>query len=137
MSEMHLSIALLLSVSSANSTPDQTGDARLLLTFVDAVKRGEYKVAEAMLTPRAFVGDYTQSKATSFAEFANYARACQLRRLDVVTGVGKRRMPMGVKWSCPYPEGERDASFWFDGERISRIGWGKPLVIKILPAKTR
>ena len=129
-----LTAAVLFSAQAASYAPDQTSDARLLLNFVDAVKRGAMKEAEMMLAPGAFVGNYAQKKPTTVAEFAVYARACQLRQVDVVTG---SRMPIGVKWLCPYPEYERNASFWFEGQSISRIGWGKPMVIQIPPVKNR
>jgi hypothetical protein len=132
-----LTATLLIPAPATSSVPDQTNDARLVLKFVDAVKRGSIREAETMLRYGAFIGSYDQRKPTAFAEFASYAKECQLQHIILVTGVGGIRMPIGVKWFCPYPQNERDASFWFEGNSISRIGWGKPPVIKPSPVKTR
>jgi hypothetical protein len=129
---------LMLALVSAptQAPPDQSADALLLLNFIDAVKRGQNKEAEALLAPSAFIGDYAQAKRTSFAEFASYARGCKLSKLTLVPSADQR-MPIGAQWFCRYPEGDRSASFWFEDNRISRIGWGKPPVIRVAPLKQK
>ena len=122
---------MLASLSTPTQAPtDQSADALLLLTFIDAVKRGQDKEAEALLTSGAFIGDYGQLRRTSFGEFATYARGCKLSKVTLVPAANQR-MPIGAQWSCRFPEGERSASFWFESNRISRIGWGKPPVIEV------
>jgi len=133
MSIIFASVALMLSAPGVSSGFDQTRDARLVLSFVDAVRRGAFSEAQAMLTPGAFVGDYAQKRATTFVGFADYARACGLSQINVVSWVSARRMPIRVKWRCSSTEGERDAAFWFEGEKISRIGWGRPAVVEAVP----
>ena len=130
-----LALGLLGSVP-AQAPTDQTGDALLLLSFVEAVRLGNDKEAEALLAPGAFIGDYRQLKRTAFSEFASYARDCKLSKLTLVPAADKR-MPIGVQWVCRYPRGNRDASFWFEGKHISRIGWGKPPVVVLPPPKQR
>lgn len=114
---------------------DQTNDAALVLRFADAIRRGADAEAQAMLSPRVFIGDYRQSSRTSLSEFARYARGCSLAKVTLVTNAN-RRMPIGLQWNCRYPEDARTASFWFEGQRISRIGWGEPPVI-VLPSTRR
>jgi hypothetical protein len=127
----HSFLALsLLSAGPTQASTDQTAEALLLLRFLDAVKRGNDKAAEALLAPGAFIGDYRQSERTGFTAFASYARGCKLSKLTLVPSANER-MPIGVQWSCRYPENNRDASFWFHGKRISRVGWGKPPVIVV------
>ena len=121
-----------VSATPADVSTDQTADALLLLTFIEAVSRGDDEDAEALLTSDAYVGDYEQSQRTSFRDFAAYARGCKLSEIGLVPFVDSR-MPIGVTWYCGPLEGERNASFWFEGQRISRIGWGEPVVVK-LPA---
>lgn len=130
MSHLLLTAALLLSSQAPSVAPDQTSDTELLLKFIGAVKRGENQGAQKMIKSGAFVGNYEQTKSSTFLEFANYARECQLSEVTVVPNAKGKRMPIGITWRCPLPEWERSASFWFEGESISRIGWGKPLVVK-------
>lgn len=120
----------LASATPANASDDQTADALLLLTFIETISRGDDEGAEALLTPDAYIGDYEQSRRTSFDDFAIYARECKLSEIGLVPFFDSR-MPIGVTWYCGPLKGERNASFWFEGQRISRIGWGEPVVIKI------
>ena len=129
-----LSAPLLMMVSATAPGSDQTNDARLVLEFVQAAKRGDLDEVLSMLLPDAFIGDYTQKERSSFNEFADYFRACPFLRVSTFPVEG-RRMPVGATWKCRGQGGERHASFWFEGDRISRIGWGQPVVIKI-PATT-
>src|SRR5688500_14302120 len=112
---------------AAASTPltDQSSDLVLVSKFVEALKKGVDKEAQSMLTSDVFIGDYHEKKRSSFAEFAAYARKCQLRKVTLAPISKKHpRMPIGVEWSCPYPDTSRHASFWFAGNQIRRIGWG-------------
>lgn len=133
---MVLWLALAIMGAPAQTPADQTADALLLLTFIDEIRPGSDREAEALLAPGAFVGDYRQSQRTSFSEAASYARACKLSKLTFVPGADER-MPIGAQWFCRFPEGDRSASFWFEGKRITRIAWGKLPVIKIAPLKQR
>ena len=129
-----ISALMLLAVGSAAMAPDQSSDVVLVSKFVEAVKRGADSEAQAMLTADVFIGDYSEKKRSSYPEFAEYARACQLRQLNSVP-IDSRRMPIGVEWRCRGLEPSRHASFWFQGDKIARIGWGPPMVIKIPPVK--
>jgi hypothetical protein len=44
-------------------------------------------------------------------------------------------MPIGAQWNCRSSRANRYASFWFEGERISRIGWGERPVVKKPPVQ--
>lgn len=132
----HPWLALAILIAPGQVPADQTADALLVLNFIDAIRRGDYSEAEALLAPGAFVGDYQQSQRTTFSDFASYARGCKLSKVALVPSSDKR-MPIGTQWLCRYPEGDRHASFWFEGKRISRIGWGKPLLIKSAPPRQR
>ena len=129
--------AALLSTASppVTVTADQTSDASLLLRFLDALEAGRYADARALMASEAFVGDYVQARRTPFKEFAAYARECELDQVDLIPR-GGQKMPIGVQWTCRYPEADRSASFWFEGKRISRIGWGSRLTIRV-PAVPR
>lgn len=131
----HLLAATLLSTATTPPASDQTSDAAQLLAFLDAARRGADHEAQAMLTPDAYIGNYTQTKASSFDEFALYAKGCRLREITLVPTRDNKPMPIGVEWLCKYPEQDRTAAFWIDGGKVSRIGWGKRVTIH-LPLKS-
>jgi hypothetical protein len=123
--------ALLSAATPPVSAPaDQTSDASLLLRFLDLLEAGRSDDAQALLAPGAFVGDYVQARRTPFAQFAAYARDCKLDHVKLVSA-SDQRMPIGVQWTCRYPEVDRNASFWFEGKRISRIGWGSRPTVEV------
>jgi hypothetical protein len=129
-------VAIAASAAAAPST-DQTEDALRVLQFVEAVRRDAPAQAKAMLAPGAFLGDYAQKKQESFEAFAAYGRGCQLKQITLVNVRDNSRMPVGVEWQCRYPEADRFTSFWFEGDRISRIGWGPPPVIRVPGLKSQ
>lgn len=126
--------ALLLMGAATVSTPDQTGDAVLALRFIEAVKNAADAEAQSLLSPGAFLGDYLQQKRGTYEELAGYVRPCQLTRVGVIAlWRNYRPLPIGVEWSCRYPEGKRTASFWLEDNKISRVGWGDPPPTIITP----
>jgi hypothetical protein len=129
-------MAIAASAAAAPST-DQTKDALRVLQFVEAVRGDAPTKAKAMLAPGAFLGDYAQKKRESFEAFAAYGRGCQLKRITLVNVLDNSRMPVGVEWQCRHPEADRSAAFWFEGDRISRIGWGAPVVIRVPGSKSQ
>lgn len=130
-----LPLFALFSIAAQPSTADQTSDALRVVAFVDAVRRGADQDARSMLAPGAFLGDYAQRSRASYEEFATYSRACQLRQIRLVNVRDRSRMPVGVEWQCRYPEPDRYASFWFEDNRISRVGWGPPPVVRAPSAR--
>jgi hypothetical protein len=125
--------AALLSTASTSPVSDQTSDAAQLLAFLDATKRNADGKAQAMLTSDAYIGNYIQTKTSSFEEFARYSRECRLREIILVPTRDNKPMPIGVEWLCKYPEQDRAASFWFEGGKIARIGWGERITIDLSP----
>lgn len=112
---------------------DQSSDAAAVAAFIAAIRRADRNAAIALLTKDTYLGDNAQTERASIDEFAEYFRDCRLSTIRVVAG--EARLPVGVTWRCAYPRGDRDASFWFSGKKISRIGWGPPAVIKIIPVR--
>jgi hypothetical protein len=130
-----LSLLAAAAASQPPPTVDQTPDALLLLRFVDAVKRGDDREARSLLAPTAFLGDYAQRNRSSYEALAAYARACRLKEIRLVNSRRGSRMPIGVEFVCPHPDPDRFASFWFEGSRISRIGWGTPPMVRVPQAR--
>jgi hypothetical protein len=129
-------MAFAVTLAAAPST-DQTGDALRVLQFLEAVRGGAPAKAKAMISPGTFLGDYAQKKRESFEAFAAYGGGCQLKQITLANVRDNSRMPVGVEWQCRYPEANRTASFWFEGDRISRIGWGTPPVVRVPSPKSQ
>lgn len=134
-----LTLPLIVIAVTAAVTPsaDQTGDALRVLEFIHAVRGDAPTEAKAMLAPGAFLGDYAQKEEESFESFAAYARGCQLKQIKLVNVRDNSRMPVGVEWQCQHPDAKRSASFWFAGDRINRIGWGEPVIVRIRDSTSR
>jgi len=137
MSMLTLTLIAIAASSVAAPSTDRTRDALRVVQFIEAVRGDAPTEAKAMLAPGAYLGDYTQKKRESFEAFAAYARGCQLKRITLVNVRDNSRMPVGVEWQCRHPEADRSASFWFEGDRISRIGWGAPVVIRVPSSKSQ
>jgi hypothetical protein len=132
-------LPLIAMAASAASTPsaDQTDNALRVLQFIEAMRGDAPAKAKTMLAPGAFLGDYGQRKRESFEAFAAYGRGCQLKQITIVNVRDDSRMPVGVEWQCRHPEANRFASFWFEGDRISRIGWGAPAIVRLPGSKSQ
>lgn len=114
---------------------DQTADVALVARYLDLVRSGKDSGALLVAAP-ALIDSKTQ-QPRPLAEFAVYANACQIKEIRAVPVSGHSRMPIGVTWGCgPHAMQERSASFWFEGERISKISWGEPMVITVAPMPT-
>jgi hypothetical protein len=135
MSMLLLPLIAIAAPAAAAPLTDQTADALRVLQFVEALRRDAPEEARAMLTPTAFLGDYAQTKREGFEAFAAYGRGCQLKQISLVNVRDNRRMPVGVEWQCRHPEANRSASFWFERDRISRIGWGPPAIVRVPAVK--
>jgi hypothetical protein len=116
-------IALVQSPQSA-AVPDQTSDALVVASLLEALRAGDSERVVTVLAPTATFDGQTGSKEDSLDRLAAYTRSCQLDRIDLVNARSGSRMPVQVKWQCRHPEPDRHASFWFEDNQIDRIRWG-------------
>ncbi|MCW3847823.1 hypothetical protein OF829_11285 [Sphingomonas sp. LB-2] len=114
---------------------DQTADVALVARYLDMLRSG--KDANALLSDAPMLIDSKTQQPRPLAQFVTYANACQIKEIRAIPVSSRSRMPIGVTWGCgPHATQERSASFWFEGDRISKISWGEPLVIQIAPMPT-
>lgn len=129
---------LMIAGAGVAMTPDLTSDALTALTFIDDLKRGATDKAQSLLAPGAFLGDPAQTTRKRLSDFISYIHDCQLYRVTVIPqNHALRHLPVGVEWSCPYPDMNRKAGFWLDGPQINRIGWGGQPPASIPPVVER
>lgn len=118
------SLIALVQLPQSAAVTDQTSDALVVASLLEALRVGDSERAVTLLAPRATFDGQTGSKEDILERLAAYTRSCQLDRIYLVNVRSGSRMPVQAKWQCRYPEPDRHASFWFEDDQIDRIRWG-------------
>lgn len=126
-------ILTLLAITVAQPDPDQTADVATVAAFVAAVRRNDREAAEVYLVREPIIGDRTGAVRTTFEVFSRYAQECRLSSVETVATT--TRLPVSVDCSCGGKAPDRHASFWFEGEKISRIALGPRPMIHVPPVE--
>lgn len=118
------SLLALPQLPQSGPVTDQTSDALVVAQLLQALRAEDHGRALTVLGPRVTFDGQTGSTQDNLDGLAAYSGPCKLDRIDLVNSTSGSRMPVSVEWQCRYPNPDRHASFWFEGDRISRVQWG-------------
>lgn len=116
---------------AATQPVDQTVDAASVGAYLHAL-RTDPALANKMTTSDVVVLDTRNQQSRSLDSFAAYANECAIKEIRAVGG--SARLPIDTVWYCGGLKPDRQASFWFEGDKIKKISWGAPMVVHVRPA---
>lgn len=79
-----------------------------------------------------------RAEANAMSDFYGYARECKIKEISAIP-YASQPLPISVLWDCTRfieVDGdrrweERNASFWVQGDSITKIAFGRPKVISL------
>lgn len=125
------SLFTLAQLPRMEPVPDQTSDALAVAQLLDALRAGDDERASTVLASEVTFDGQPGSSQENLERLTAYARPCRLDRIDLVNSPSGSRMPVSVKWQCRYPDPDRHASFWFEGDQINRVRLGAPPTVQL------
>lgn len=133
-------LALILTAvpaSNAEPVPDQTADALVVAQILGALREGDTERASEDFAQDVTFNGQLGSTLENLVRLSSYSNACQLDRIELVNTRTGTRFPVFVEWQCRYPEPDRTATFWFEGNLISRVRWGERPTVELRARETR
>lgn len=131
----------LPSVVLAQPANDQSADIARVAVYLVALRDSKADLRR-MVTSDVVLIDSKSQQPRTLDQFFSYATECKLQKIEAVASRNSG-LPISTTWNCNRFQiingkpvwDERTASFWFNGDKISRISWGERPVVFIAPLR--